>query len=122
VIFKQVFFATTPPDTPMSSLSSTVDQPGTNTLVLTGLSREFFRLDVLEELRNLFASYGEVNQWVKLSTLSRIIIVYVFEEDAMRAKEGCIVLIRCVFGDQYVFLSASPTTALLIVYRLSFQS
>ena len=88
----------------MPSPSSTDDQFGTNTLVLTGLTREFFRLDVLEELRNLFASYGEINQWAKVSTLGRIIIVYVSEEHAMRAKNGCVGLIRCVFGDQYVFV------------------
>ena len=88
----------------------------TNTLVLTGLSQEFFRLDVLEELRNLFASYGEINQWVKLSTFSRILIVYASEEDAMRAKEGCIVLLRCIFSDQYVDLLTSSLTTPLAEY------
>ena len=78
---------------------SPLDSDITNTLVLTGLTREFFRLDVLQELQNLFASYGEINQWVKLSTLGRILIVYLLDDDAMRAKTACLEVIRNVFHD-----------------------
>jgi len=85
----------------MHSPSTTVEESTTNTLVLTGLTQEFFVDKVLVHLRTLFASYGEVNQWVILSKFRRILIVYVFEEDAMRAKHGCGVLIRYVFGDKH---------------------
>ena len=105
-----------PLHTPSMSFGTFQPSEVTNTLVLTGLSQGFFRLDVLEELRNLFASYGEINQWVKLSTLSRIIIVYTSEEDAMRAKAGCIVLLRCIFSDQYVELFTSSSTTPLAEY------
>jgi hypothetical protein len=70
-----------------SSLSP-IHEDSTNTLVLTGLPREFFHSEVLEPLRHLFASYGEINQWVPLRSMVRVIIVYLYDEDAMCAKAG----------------------------------
>ena len=38
-------------------------------------------------LRNYFASFGEINQWVPLQGFGRIIIVYENNYDAERAKQ-----------------------------------
>ena len=70
-----------PPPSPM-------EDDSTNTLILTGLPTELFVPDFLRQLRGLFASYGEINQWVPLRSLARIIIVYLYDEDSARAKHG----------------------------------
>jgi Calcipressin len=76
-------------DPPMSPPPpSSVEDDSTNTLILTGLSTELFVPDFLRQLRGLFASYGEINQWVPLRSLARIIIVYLYDEDSARAKHG----------------------------------
>lgn len=70
-----------PPSPPASQL--------TNTLAVTSLPRSFFEPVILDMLRDHFASYGEINQWVPLPGFGRIIIVYECEHRAEEAKRQC---------------------------------
>jgi hypothetical protein len=83
-------------------MSTSPPDDSTNTLILTGLPRELFEPEFLHPLRNLFASYGDINQWVPLRSLVRIVIVYCEDDDAIRAKEGCEELLRDDF-DRWLY-------------------
>jgi hypothetical protein len=85
----------------MSTLSPVQDEL-TNTLVLTGLPRDLFQLEYLSSLQKIFASFGEINQWVPLRSMVRIIIVFRYDEDAMRAKTGCEDLFRDAHSNRSV--------------------
>ncbi|KAG8217174.1 Calcipressin [Butyriboletus roseoflavus] len=61
----------------------------TNTLLITQVPGDFFQTVILEALRDFFALYGEINQWVPLSCFSRIIVVYYNEDSAEQAKLNC---------------------------------
>jgi hypothetical protein len=61
----------------------------TNTLAVTSLPRSFFEPVIMNMLRDHFASYGEINQWVPLPGFGRIIIVYESEHDAETVKRHC---------------------------------
>ena len=71
-----------PPPSPPAS------QP-TNTLAVTSLPRSFFDPAILNMLRDHFASFGEINQWVPLQGFGRIIIVYESEHHAETVKRQC---------------------------------
>lgn len=70
-----------PPSPPTSQL--------TNTLAITSLPRLFFEPVIMDMLRDHFASYGEINQWVPLPGFGRIIIVYESEHCAETVKRQC---------------------------------
>lgn len=70
-----------PPSPPPSVL--------TNTLAVTSLPKSFFEPFFLNLLRDHFASYGDINQWVPLPGFGRIIIVYESEHDAEAVKRKC---------------------------------
>ncbi|KAF8898211.1 Calcipressin-domain-containing protein [Gymnopilus junonius] len=81
-----------PPSEPSSpSPSSSPPSPPvlqpTNTLAVTSLPKSFFDPLILDMLRDHFASFGEINQWVPLQGFGRIIIVYEHERDAEMAKQ-----------------------------------
>jgi len=85
------------PDVSTSSPSPPPQDDSTNTLILTGLHNDLFQSDFLNPLRKIFASFGEINQWVPLRSMVRIIIVYSYDEDAMRAKASCDELLNDLF-------------------------
>ncbi|KAK7053728.1 Calcipressin-domain-containing protein [Favolaschia claudopus] len=58
----------------------------TNTLAVTSLPKQFFQPPILHVLRDHFATYGPLNRWVPLPGFSRIIVVYMREDDAETAK------------------------------------
>ncbi|KDR81941.1 hypothetical protein GALMADRAFT_240273 [Galerina marginata CBS 339.88] len=74
------------PSPPSSPPSPPVLQP-TNTLAVTSLPKSFFDPLILSMLRDHFASFGDINQWVPLQGFGRIIIVYEFEHHAELAKQ-----------------------------------
>lgn len=59
----------------------------TNTLAVTSLPRSFFDPIILSMLRDHFASFGDINQWVPLPGFGRIIIVYESEHHAEAVKQ-----------------------------------
>jgi hypothetical protein len=61
----------------------------TNSLVITQVPRTFFQPSIINALRDHFATYGEINQWVPIASFSRIILVYYAEEAAEIAKNAC---------------------------------
>ncbi|KAJ3501768.1 hypothetical protein NLJ89_g9194 [Agrocybe chaxingu] len=65
---------------PSSSGSSSPPSPPaskpTNTLAVTSLPKVFFDPLILNMLRDHFAAFGEINQWVPLQGFGRVIIVY----------------------------------------------
>lgn len=61
----------------------------TNSLVITQVPRSFFQPSILNVLRDHFATYGEINQWVPIASFSRIILVYYSEDSAEQAKHAC---------------------------------
>jgi hypothetical protein len=60
----------------------------TNTLIVPGLPPSFFDALVLQALRDLFISYGQLFSWAPLRGLGRIIVVYRDERNAEDAKRG----------------------------------
>ncbi|KAF8162795.1 Calcipressin [Crassisporium funariophilum] len=58
----------------------------TNTLAVTSLPKSFFDPIILTMLRDHFASFGDINQWVPLQGFGRILIVYECEDHAEEAK------------------------------------
>ncbi|QRV86829.1 calcipressin [Ceratobasidium sp. AG-Ba] len=64
-----------------------VDQ-GTNTLIIPSLPASFFDPLVLQALRDLFTSYGQLHTWAPLRGLGRIIVVYWDGRLAEDAKQG----------------------------------
>ncbi|KAF7327599.1 hypothetical protein MKEN_00339100 [Mycena kentingensis (nom. inval.)] len=62
------------------------DNAPTNTIALTGIPRPFFQPDLLDLLRDHFATYGKINRFVPLTTFNRIIVVFYEEQAAERAK------------------------------------
>ncbi|KAJ6544111.1 Calcipressin-domain-containing protein [Mycena capillaripes] len=66
--------------------SPNADIQRTNTLAVTSIPKEFFQPLLLELLHDHFATYGQINRWVPLAGFSRIIIVYMQEDDAETAK------------------------------------
>jgi hypothetical protein len=58
----------------------------TNTVAVTSVPKSFFDPLILSMLRDHFASYGDINQWVPLQGFGRIIIVYERDESAEMAK------------------------------------
>jgi len=75
--------------TPSSPLSLTTCSERTNSLIVAQLPESFFDPLVINVLRNHFATYGTINQWVPIAGFARIIIVYNEEDDAERAKLHC---------------------------------
>ncbi|KIJ63332.1 hypothetical protein HYDPIDRAFT_113313 [Hydnomerulius pinastri MD-312] len=73
----------------LPSQSLTKGHQPTNSLLITQVPRSFFQPVILEALRDYFAVYGEINQWVPLSFFSRIIVVYYNEDSAEQAKCNC---------------------------------
>ncbi len=71
-----------PPPSPPASVP-------TNTLAVTSLPKSFFDPVILSMLREHFASFGDINQWVPLQGFGRIIIVYEIEHHAETAKRTC---------------------------------
>ncbi|RXW18187.1 hypothetical protein EST38_g7668 [Candolleomyces aberdarensis] len=59
----------------------------TNTVTVTALPKSFFDPLILNLLREHFASYGEINQWVPLPGFGRIIVVYEEDHSAEMAKQ-----------------------------------
>lgn len=76
------YVPSSPPPSPPLSIA-------TNTLAVTSLPRSFFDPVILDMLRDHFASYGEINQWVPLQGFGRIIIVYESEQRAELVKRQC---------------------------------
>jgi hypothetical protein len=72
---------------PSSPSSQTTER--TNSLIVAQLPQSFFHPLVINVLRDHFATYGEINQWVPIASFARIIIVYNEEGDAERAKLQC---------------------------------
>jgi hypothetical protein len=75
-----------------SSSSSPTSQPEfqqTNTLAVTSLPKSFFEPLVLQMLRDHFAAFGDINQWVPLQGFGRIIVVYESAHHAELAKRQC---------------------------------
>lgn len=62
--------------------------PITNTLIVPSLAPSFFDPLVLQALRDLFGSYGQLHSWAPLRGLGRIILVYWDERHAEDAKLG----------------------------------
>ncbi|KAG9098686.1 carbohydrate-binding module 1 protein [Ceratobasidium sp. 370] len=60
----------------------------TNTLIVPNLPPSFFDPLVLQALRDLFTSYGQLHSWAPLRGLGRIILVYWNERHAEDAKLG----------------------------------
>jgi hypothetical protein len=60
----------------------------TNTLIVPSLPQSFFDPLVLQALRDLFASYGQLHSWAPLRGLGRIILVYWDDRHAEDAKLG----------------------------------
>ncbi|KAH9483642.1 hypothetical protein JR316_0003112 [Psilocybe cubensis] len=58
----------------------------TNTLAVTSLPKSFFDPLILNMLRDHFASFGDINQWVPLPGFGRVIIVYEYDHHAELAK------------------------------------
>jgi hypothetical protein len=56
---------------------------------VTSLPKAFFDPVILAMLREHFASFGDINQWVPLQGFGRIIIVYQLEHSAEVAKQKC---------------------------------
>lgn len=56
---------------------------------------------MIKVLRDHFATYGEINQWVPISSFGRIIVVYKDEDDAERAKMQCDPLVLEAAYDRY---------------------
>lgn len=83
---RDLFFTHYEPSSPPPSPPAS--EP-TNTLAVTSLPRSFFDPLILNMLRNHFASFGDINQWVPLPGFGRIIIVYESELDAETAKRQC---------------------------------
>lgn len=72
---------------PRRTLHSQRRQSKTNSIAITSVPKSFFNPRTLEVLRNHFAIYGSINQWVPLPGFGRIIVVYYREEDAEEAKQ-----------------------------------
>lgn len=79
----------TPPQDESSPPPSPPASVPTNTLAVTSLPKAFFDPLILSMLREHFASFGDINQWVPLQGFGRIIIVYQFEHSAEAAKQKC---------------------------------
>ncbi|KAF9484962.1 Calcipressin [Pholiota conissans] len=79
----------TPPQDDSSPPPSPPASVATNTLAVTSLPKAFFDPLILSMLREHFASFGDINQWVPLQGFGRIIIVYEFEHCAEVAKQTC---------------------------------
>lgn len=89
--------------TPSSrSTSSELDTQRTNTLAITSLPKSFFHPLVLGILRQHFATYGRINQWVPLAGFGRILVVFHAEDDAETAKRQCDPIIVESTHDRYV--------------------
>ncbi|KAF7316983.1 hypothetical protein HMN09_00432700 [Mycena chlorophos] len=62
----------------------------TNSLAVTGngigIPKSFFRPELLDLMREHFETFGQINNWVPLSTFGRILVVYQQEADAESAK------------------------------------
>ncbi|OAX36073.1 Calcipressin [Rhizopogon vinicolor AM-OR11-026] len=72
-----------------NSLTSPQPVQPTNSLVITQVPRTFFQPSILNVLRDHFATYGEINQWVPIASFARIILVYFSEDSAELAKHAC---------------------------------
>ncbi|KAJ2913585.1 hypothetical protein MD484_g6831, partial [Candolleomyces efflorescens] len=59
----------------------------TNTVNVTALPKSFFDPLILDLLREHFATYGEINQWVPLPGFGRVIVVYEEDHSAETAKQ-----------------------------------
>ena len=88
---------------PSSPSSQTTER--TNSLIVAQLPQSFFHPLVINVLRDHFATYGEINQWVPIASFARIIIVYNEEGDAERAKLQCDPLTLEATYDRYAFFS-----------------
>jgi len=75
------------PSPPRSSTEAPVE--ATNTVAVTALPKSFFDPLILDLLRDHFASYGAINQWVPLPGFGRVIVVYEKDESAESAKVHC---------------------------------
>jgi len=73
------YVPSSPPPSPPRSVK-------TNTLAVTSLPKSFFTSLILDMLRDHFATFGEINQWVPLQGFGRIIIVYESAHHAETAK------------------------------------
>ena len=91
------------PATPSPPSSPPRSHP-TNTLTVTCLPKSFFDPLILDVLRNHFASYGPLNQWVPLQGFGRIIVVYELEDHAESAKQQCDPIVLSAAHDRWVFL------------------
>ncbi|KAH7890061.1 Calcipressin [Phlebopus sp. FC_14] len=80
----------------------------TNSLLITQVPRAFFEPLILEALRDYFAVYGEINQWVPIASFSRIILVYYNEESVEQAKRN---------SDPLIIQPAHSVPTILRVYR-----
>lgn len=74
----------------------------TNTVAVTPVPKSFFHPLVLDTLRNHFAMYGEINQWVPLTGFGRILVVYKSDDSAESAKVACDPIIVDSSTDRYV--------------------
>jgi len=91
-----------------SSSNSSPTCQETNTLCLTGLPKSFFHPLVLSMLRDHFATFGDLNQWVPLQGFGRIIIVFEFAHHAELAKRH---------SDPIMLDSHEGQSTILRVYR-----
>lgn len=75
----------------------------TNTVTVTALPKSFFDPLILNLLREHFASYGEINQWVPLPGFGRVIVVFEEDHSAEMAKQHSDPILLQATSDQYVF-------------------
>jgi len=91
-----------------SEQSSPQVYQATNTVTVTSLPKSFFDPLVLDMLRNHFAGFGDINQWVPLQGFGRVIVVYEAEQHAELAKR---------FSDPIVVDGHDSSSIVLRVYR-----
>ncbi|EJU05891.1 Calcipressin [Dacryopinax primogenitus] len=73
---------------PPSLTISIVSEHPTNTLIIPNLPPAFFAPQVLEALKQHFATYGEIYAWTPLKGFKRILVVYYDDDDAEAARES----------------------------------
>lgn len=93
---------------PSSPSSQTLCTERTNSLIVAQVPPLFFHPLVIDVMRHHFATFGEINQWVPLSSFGRIMVVYKDEDDAERAKLQSDPLILEASEDRYA--SPIPST------------
>lgn len=71
-----------------SSHGGTLHEASTNTLIVTRVPPSLLQSSAAPSLRDFFASYGNIEAWIPLTSFERIVVVYTHDSDAERAKLG----------------------------------